>query len=122
MIICLSTGHGIFRILMNILSFIVISCVNIGDNDKNSKLSAIIFFLISSFILLITLLIIFLLAYKTDFFKYYLGTTEDVNIKKSDNIENEINNSRITDNISTSLNYQEYHKRKKKNQKQKMKN
>ena len=44
MIICFSTGQGISGILMNIISFIVISSVNSGDNDKNAKLGAIIFF------------------------------------------------------------------------------
>ena len=106
MIICLSTGQGISGILMNILSFIVISCVNTGDNDKNSKLGAIIFFSISGFILLITLIIL-LLSYKTDFFKYYLGKTENVNTSKSENIESGINNSTITDNINTNQNYLE---------------
>ena len=99
MIIYLSTGQGISGILMNIISFIVISCVNTGDNDKNAKLGAIIFFSISGLILLITLIIL-LCAYKTDFFKYYLGTTKDFNYKKSEkeNNENEINNFKITTN------------------------
>ena len=94
MITCLSTGQGISGILMNIISFIVISSVNSGDNDKNAKLGAIIFFSISGFILLITLFTL-LLAYKTEYFKYYLGKAFDFN-NKLDNIENDIDNLRIT--------------------------
>ena len=94
MIICLSTGQGISGILMNIISFIVISSINTGDNDRNAKLGAIIFFSISGFILLITLFTL-LLAYKTEYFKYYLGKTFDFN-NKLDNIENDIDNLRIT--------------------------
>ena len=99
MIIYLSTGQGISGIFMNIISFIVISCVNTGDNDKNSKLAAVIFFSISGSILLITLIIL-LFAYKTEFFKYYLGTTRDFNNKRTENENNtnEINNFRITSN------------------------
>jgi len=84
---------------MNIISFIVISCVNTGDNDKNSKLAAVIFFSISGSILLINLIIL-LFAYKTEFFKYYLGTTRDFNNKRTENENNtnEINNFRITSN------------------------
>ena len=104
MIIYLSTGQGISGILMNIISFIVISCVNTGDNDKNEKLGAIIFFSISGLILLITLIIL-LLTYKTDFFKYYLRTTKDFNNNNNkseiENNENEINNFKITTNSNS---------------------
>ena len=104
MIIYLSTGQGISGILMNIISFIVISCVNTGDNDKNAKLGAIIFFSISGLILLITLIIL-LLTYKTDFFKYYLRTTKDFNNNNNkseiENNENEINNFKITTNSNS---------------------
>ena len=54
MIIYLSTGQGLSGILMNIISFIVISCANTGNKDEDAKLSAIIFFSISGLILLIT--------------------------------------------------------------------
>jgi len=103
MIIYLSTGQGISGILMNIISFIVISCVNTGDNGKNAKLGAIIFFSISGLILLITLIIL-LLTYKTDFFKYYLRTTKDFNNNNKseiENNENEINNFKITTNSNS---------------------
>ena len=103
MIIYLSTGQGISGILMNIISFIVISCVNAGDDDKNAKLGAIIFFSISGLILLITLIIL-LLTYKTDFFKYYLRTTKDFNNNNKseiENNENEINNFKITTNSNS---------------------
>ena len=78
MIIYLSTGQGLSGILMNIISFIVISCVNTGNKDEDAKLSAIIFFSISGLILLITLITL-LHAYKTEYFKYYLGKAEDFN-------------------------------------------
>ena len=105
MIIYLSTGQGISGILMNIISFIVISCVNAGDDDKNAKLGAIIFFSISGLILLITLIIL-LLTYKTDFFKYYLRTTKDFNNNNNnkseiENNENETNNFKITTNSNS---------------------
>jgi len=98
MIICFSTGQGISGILMNIISYIVILSVNTGDNDKDAKLGAIIFFSISGFILLITLLIL-LLAYKTEYFKYYLRKSLDFN--KKENIENDLYNLRLTEGSNT---------------------
>ena len=44
MAVYLSTGQGLSGILMNIISYIVISSVNTGNNDDNAKLGAIIFF------------------------------------------------------------------------------
>jgi len=93
MIICFSTGQGISGILMNIISYIVISCFNTGDNDKNEKLGAIIFFSISGFILLITLFTL-LLAYKTEYFECYLGKAFDFN--KIDIIETQLDKLKIT--------------------------
>ena len=83
---------------MNIISYIVILSVNTGDNDKDAKLGAIIFFSISGFILLITLLIL-LLAYKTEYFKYYLRKSLDFN--KIENIENDLYNLRLTEGSNT---------------------
>ena len=93
MIICFSTGQGISGILMNIISYIVIYCFNTGDNDKNEKLGAIIFFSISGFILLITLFTL-LLAYKTEYFECYLGKAFDFN--KIDIIETQLDKLKIT--------------------------
>ena len=106
MIIYLSTGQGLSGILMNIISFIVISCVNTGNKDEDAKLSAIIFFAISGLILLITLITL-LLSYKTEYFKYYLGNAEDFNNSKIENIENEVDNFRITTNSTLSENNEE---------------
>ena len=106
MIIYLSTGQGLSGILMNIISYIVISSVNTRNNDDNAKLGAIIFFSISGLILLITLLIL-LFAFKSEYFKYYLKKTKDFNIKNLDKIEEEINKMRITINSTSSQNKEE---------------
>ena len=103
MIISLSTGQGISGILMNIISYIVIASVNTGDKDKDAKLGAIIFFTISGFILLITLLIL-LFAFKTEYFKYYLEKTKDYNIQK---IEYEIDSQGIIRDSKVNKNNQE---------------
>ena len=95
MIISLSTGQGISGILLNIIGYIVLLSVNTGDNDKDAKLGAIIYFSISGFILLLTLLILFL-GYKTDYFRYYLGKTKEFEQIKDNKIEKEIANEPIT--------------------------
>ena len=115
MIIYLSTGQGLSGILMNIISFIVISCVNTGNKDEDAKLSAIIFFSISGLILLITLITL-LLAYKTEYFKYYLGKAEDFNNSKIENIESEVDNFRITTNSALSENNEEIITKKEENE------
>ena len=101
MIISLSTGQGISGILMNIIEYIILASVNTGDDDKDNKYGAIIYFSISSFILLATLIIL-LFAFKTDYFKYYLAQTKDFN--KFENQE-EINiNHREINTLSTGVN------------------
>ena len=82
MIISLSTGQGISGILMNVIGYIVIASIDTGDEDKDNKYGAIIFFSISSLILLVTLIIL-LFAFNTDYFKYYLSQTKDFS-----NVEN----------------------------------
>ena len=94
MIISLSTGQGISGILMNIIGYIVLASVNTGDDDNNAKLGAIIYFSISGFILLLTLITL-IFAFKTEYFRYYLGKTKDFE-SKSQQIENEIENEPIT--------------------------
>ena len=94
MIISLSTGQGISGILMNIIGYIVLASVNTGDDDNNAKLGAIIYFSISGFILLLTLITL-IFAFKTEYFRYYLGKTKDFE-SKSQQIENEIENQPIT--------------------------
>ena len=106
MIIYLSTGQGLSGILMNIITYIVISSVNTGNNDDNAKYGAIIFFSISGLILLITFLI-FLFAFKSEYFKYYLKKTKDFNIQNLEKIEEEINNMRITTSSTPSQNNEE---------------
>ena len=76
MIISLSTGQGISGILMNIIGFIVLASINIKNKDYDAKLGAIIYFSISGFILLLTLIIL-LYAYKTEYFRFYLSKTKD---------------------------------------------
>ena len=94
MIISLSTGQGISGILMNIIGYIVLASVNTGDDDNNAKLGAIIYFSISGFILLLTLITL-IFAFKTEYFRYYLGKTKDFE-SKSQQIESEIENQPIT--------------------------
>ena len=77
-IISLSTGQGISGILMNIIGYTVLASVDTGDNDKDNKFGAIIFFSISGLILLLSLIILFF-AFQTDYFKYYLSKTKDFN-------------------------------------------
>ena len=78
MIISLSTGQGVSGILMNIIGYIVIAAVNTGNKDDDEQLGAIIYFSISGLILLITLVTL-LFAFRTDYFRYYLGKTKDFN-------------------------------------------
>ena len=94
MIISLSTGQGISGILMNIIGYIVLASVNTGDDENNAKLGAIIYFSISGFILLLTLITL-IFAFKTEYFRYYLGKTKDFE-SKSQQIESEIENQPIT--------------------------
>ena len=105
MIISLSTGQGISGILMNIIGYIVLLSVNTGDSDYDAKLGAIIYFSISGFILLLTLLTLFI-GFKTEYFRYYLGKTKDFE-NKIDQIENEIEKQPIAKASVTSQNNEE---------------
>ena len=99
-IVNMSTGQGIAGILMNIIQYIVI--FTIGDIDKNKKQSendtivkksGIIFFSISVFIIVVSLVFI-ILIYRNNYFKNKLilsgehSSDNDIN-----NIEKLINNS-----------------------------
>ena len=99
-IVNMSTGQGIAGILMNIIQYIVI--FTIGDIDKNKrqsendtivKKSGIIFFSISVFIIVVSLVFI-ILIYRNNYFKNKLilsgehSSDNDIN-----NIEKLINNS-----------------------------
>jgi len=103
MIISLSTGQGVSGILLNIISYLVIASVNTGNNDDDATIGAIVFFAISGIILLITLLAL-LFAFKTDYFKYYLGKTKDFNQNNIEQVENEIANQPITTTSTASQN------------------
>lgn len=93
MIISLSTGQGVSGILMNIIGYIVIAAVNTGNKDDDEQLGAIIYFSISGLILLITLITL-LFAFRTDYFRYYLGKTKDFN--KIDSTIESLDNQGIT--------------------------
>ena len=87
MIIALSTGQGVSGILMNIIGYIVLFSVNSGNEDDDAKYGAIIFFSISGLILLICLAIL-LFAFKSEYFKYYLGKTGEYKLTASKAVEN----------------------------------
>ena len=93
MIISLSTGQGVSGILMNIIGYIVIAAVNTGNKDDDEQLGAIIYFSISGLILLITLVTL-LFAFRTDYFRYYLGKTKD--FSKIDSTIESLDNQGIT--------------------------
>ena len=105
MIISLSTGQGISGILMNIIGYIVLMAVNTGNEDDDAKLGAIIFFSISGLILLIALIVL-LIAFKTEYFRFYLGNTKEFE-NKLQKIENEIENQAITTTSTASQNNEE---------------
>ena len=105
MIISLSTGQGISGILMNIIGYIVLMAVNTGNEDDDAKLGAIIFFSISGLILLIALITL-LIAFKTEYFRFYLGNTKEFE-NKLQKIENEIENQAITTTSTASQNNEE---------------
>ena len=105
MIISLSTGQGISGILMNIIGYIVLMAVNTGNEDDDAKLGAIIFFSISGLILLIALITL-LIAFKTEYFRFYLGNTKEFE-NKLQKIENEIENQAITTTSTASQNQEE---------------
>ena len=105
MIISLSTGQGISGILMNIIGYIVLMAVNTGNEDDDAKLGAIIFFSISGLILLIALITL-LIAFKTEYFRFYLGNTKEFE-NKLKKIENEIENQAITTTSTASQNNEE---------------
>ena len=105
MIISLSTGQGISGILLNLIGFIVLLSVNTGDKDEDAKLGAIIYFSISGFILLLTLVTL-LCGYRTEYFKHYLGKTKEYGNRISQ-VENEIANEPITKESTASQNNNE---------------
>ena len=77
--------------------------MNTGNNDDDATIGAIVFFTISGVILLITLITL-LFAFKTEYFRYYLGKTKDFNQNNIEQVENEIANQPITTTSTASQN------------------
>ena len=76
LMIAFSAGQGFSGVMMNIIQYIVLACVNSGNKKKDLVNTAWIYFGISSGCLLI-ILVILLFQLKTDFFKYYLKPLYD---------------------------------------------
>ena len=72
-VVSLNTGMAIAGILMNVIQYIVLLFVNTGDKEKDIMISALVFFSISGFILLVCLIIL-LFQFKTKYYNYYLRT------------------------------------------------
>ena len=94
MIISLSIGQGISGILMNVIGYIVLVSVDTGNPDDDAELGAIIYFSISGFILLVAFIAL-LLAFKTEYFRYYLGKTKEYD-RNNEKIESLIENQKLT--------------------------
>ena len=95
-IVALSTGQGFSGIIMNIIEYFILFFI--GDKKDKTKLfiGAIIFFSISSVILLITLIVL-IFSLNTEYFKYYLELQDIEEINEID-AGNEIeNNERLED-------------------------
>ena len=94
MIVSLSTGQGFSGIAMNILQYIVLASVT-SDNMDNPeekkrvyKIRGWIFFSISCFILLVCLILL-LINYNTEYFKYYLNKANN-NTNKGEEANKEL--------------------------------
>ena len=76
LMIAFSAGQGFSGVMMNIIQFIVLGCVNTGNREKDLNITAWTYFGISAGCLL---LILILLAFqmRTEFFKYYLKPLTD---------------------------------------------
>ena len=66
-----SAGQGFSGVMMNIIQYIVLACVNSGNRKNDLNKTAWIYFGISAGLLFIVLMIL-LYELRTDFFKYYL--------------------------------------------------
>jgi hypothetical protein len=76
LMIAFSAGQGFSGVMMNIIQFIVLGCVNTGNREKDLKITAWTYFGISAGCLLL-ILILLLFQMRTDFFKYYLKPLTD---------------------------------------------
>ena len=85
-VVSLNSGMAIAGILMNLIQYAVLAAFKGKDLDeKEIIISALIFFSISGFILLVCLIIL-LYEFKTDYYRYYLRTL-DADIKEDSNIK-----------------------------------
>ena len=71
LMIAFSAGQGFSGVMMNIIQYIVLGCVNSGNKQKDLDKTAWIYFGISAGCLFLTLILL-IFQMRTDFFKYYL--------------------------------------------------
>ena len=76
LMIAFSAGQGFSGVMMNIIQFIVLGCVNTGNREKDLNITAWTYFGISAGCLLL-ILILLLFQLRTEFFKYYLKPLTD---------------------------------------------
>ena len=91
LMIAFSAGQGFSGVMMNIIQFIVLGCVNTGDREKDLNITAWTYFGISSGCLLL-ILILLLFQMRTEFFKYYLKSLTDKLKKEKEEKERKKNN------------------------------
>ena len=89
LMIAFSAGQGFSGVLMNIIQYIVLGCVNSGNKQKDLDLTAWIYFGISAGCLFLTLILL-IFQLNTDFFKYYLKPLNDRIKKEKENKNTEI--------------------------------
>lgn len=88
-LVALNSGMAIAGILMNVIQYVVLASVN-GDSEDDIILSALIFFIISGFILFVCLLLV-VFQWNTDYYKYYLRTLrEDYQPAKKEELKVEL--------------------------------
>ena len=74
MIVSLSTGQGFSGIAMNIIQFIVLASIK-GDEKKHIVARAWVFFSVSALILVVCLILL-LISFNKEYFRYYLNKSE----------------------------------------------
>ena len=91
LMIAFSAGQGFSGVMMNIIQFIVLGCVNTGNREKDLNITAWTYFGISAGCLLL-ILILLLFQLRTEFFKYYLKPLTDRLKKEKEEKEKKKNN------------------------------
>jgi hypothetical protein len=91
LMIAFSAGQGFSGVMMNIIQFIVLGCVNTGNREKDLNITAWTYFGISAGCLLL-ILILLLFQMRTEFFKYYLKPLTDKLKKEKEEKERKKNN------------------------------